>query len=245
MTAQTTVRYASKIDVAPASWDHVFSPSSALALITTVDASGRVNAAPFGSCIRVCHEPVQIAITVNTGDVGNPNRSEGQFWTHDTFDNVLATGEFVVNLVPFEQSVIEKVFVCGLPFKSGINELEKSGLTALASKSVRAPRVAECHAHFECKLEWTKAWAHRMMILGRVVNVSVDEGCLDERGWPYLDRIKPTHFCQGKMVPAYQVTSVPWQYTGSRDDLVGGYKGPLSGPSGGPSDSTTTARPAL
>lgn len=245
MSLDAAIRCAQKIDVSPANWDHVFSPSSVLAAITTVDARGRVNAAPFGSCIRVCHDPVYIAFTVNVGDIGNPDRREGQFWSHDTHDNVIATGEFVVNVVPFERAVIEKIFICGLPFKPGVNELEKAGLMQLASRTVKPPRIAECHAHFECKLEWTRGWAHRKMILGRLTAVSVDEGCLDERGWPLLDRIKPTHFCQGKLVPAYQVTSVPWEYAGSPDDLVDGYNGPLRGPATGPLDSKVFERPSL
>ena len=48
----------------------------------------------------------------------------------DTTVNVLATGEFVVNVVPFEQAMLDKVPVCGLPFRPGVNELEKAGLTA-------------------------------------------------------------------------------------------------------------------
>ena len=244
MTQDSGARFARKIDVPMANWDNVFSPTSVLGVITTVDAQGRVNAAPFGSCIRVCHDPVHIAFTVNAGSIGDPRLREGQSWSHDTHDNVLATGEFVVNMVPFEREVIEKVFVCGLPFKPGVNELEKAGLGQIASTSVRPPRVAECHAHFECKVDWTRPWLHRNMVLGRVTAVSVDEGCLDERGWPLLDRVKPTHFSQGKVVPAYQVTSVAWKYSGSREDLVNGFQGPIQGPTGGPADSNTAGRPS-
>jgi len=236
---------ANKIDVPRASWDHVFSPTSLLALITTIDGLGRVNAAPFGSCIRVCHDPMDVAFTVNKGEICASTRLAGQSWSHDTCDNVLATGEFVVSVVPFETSVIEKVFVCGLPFKPGVCELDKARLNALPSMSVKPPRIAECHAHFECRVIWTRDWAHRMMIVGRVSAVSVDEGCLDERGWPLLDRIKPVHFCQGKVVPAYQVTSVQWEYSGSREDLVDGFDEPLRGPTSGPQDSMASGQPGF
>src|SRR5262249_25307585 len=52
-----------KIDVEPRWWDNVFAPSSCLVLITTVDRQGTVNAAAFGTCTRVCHEPMYIAFT--------------------------------------------------------------------------------------------------------------------------------------------------------------------------------------
>lgn len=245
MQPDDSSRMAQKIDVQAANWDHVFSPTSLLALITTVDQQGRINAAPFGSCIRVTHDPVDIAFTVNRGGIGKVQRLAGQSWTHDTCDNVLATGEFVVNVVPFEKAVIEKTMMCGLPFRPGLNELEKTGLSWLEAKTVKPPRIAQCHAHFECRVLWTRDWDHRMMVVGRVSAVSVDEGCLDERGWPLLDRIKPVHFCQGKVVPAWQVLSVPWEYTGSRADLVDAFNESLRGPNAGPADSTAPGRPSL
>src|SRR5499426_998496 len=88
-----------KIDVEPRWWDNVFAPSSCLVLITTVDRQGRVNAAAFGTCTRVCHEPMYIAFTCSADN--------------DTTNNALSTGEFVVNVVPFEQAVLDKVPVCG------------------------------------------------------------------------------------------------------------------------------------
>src|SRR4029077_3275620 len=139
---------ASKIDVQPEWWDNIFAPSPCLVLITTVDRESNVNAAAFGTCTRVCHEPMYIAFTCSADK--------------DTTNNVLATGEFVVNVVPCEQAVLDKVPVCGLPFKPGVNELERAGLTAIPARVVRPPRIAECRAHFECKVEWTRAWLYRV-----------------------------------------------------------------------------------
>ena len=49
-----------------------------------------------------------------------------------------ATGEFVVNVPPFEREILEKVRVVGLEFPPRVNELEKAGLTALAAKTSEA-----------------------------------------------------------------------------------------------------------
>lgn len=98
-------------------WDRLFAPSSALAIITTVDTEGAVNAAAFGTATRVNHNPVDIAFTCR------PSK--------DTSLNVLATREFVVNLPPFERDVLEAVRVVGLPFARGVNELTKAGLHEL------------------------------------------------------------------------------------------------------------------
>ena len=194
---------ADKIDVKPEWWDNIFAPSSCLTLITTVDQQDQVNAAAFGTCTRVCHEPMYIAFTCSAD--------------RDTTRNVLATAEFVVNVVPFEQPMLDKVPICGLPFRPGVNELEKAGLTAIAAKTVKPPRIGECRSHFECKVEWTKQWLHRVMVVGRVVAASVDEGCVDANGYLVWDRLKPAHYCgheyKNGFVAAYQKMDVDMIYT--------------------------------
>src|SRR4051812_3006933 len=62
-------------------WDRLFAPSSCLSIITSVDHDGRVNAAAFGTCTRVLHNPVYLAFTTTLGN--------------DTANNILATGAFV------------------------------------------------------------------------------------------------------------------------------------------------------
>ena len=193
-----------KIDVPNEHWDRLFAPSSCLVMITTVDDTGQINAASFGTCVRVCHEPVYIAFTVGAAK--------------DTYHNVLATDEFVVNVPSFEREILEKVRVVGLEFPARVNELEKAELTAIPSKVVKPPRIAECRSHFECKVEWTKQWLHRLMVVGKVVGASVDEGCVDENGYILWDKVKPAHYCgheyKTKFVAAYQTMQVDMTYDG-------------------------------
>jgi flavin reductase (DIM6/NTAB) family NADH-FMN oxidoreductase RutF len=97
-----------------------------------------------------------------------------------------------------------------------VNELEKAGLTAIASKVVKPPRIAEYRSHFECEVEWTKQWLHRVMIVGRVVAASVDEGCVDGNGYVVWDKLKPAHYCgheyKNGFVAAYQKMDVDMIY---------------------------------
>src|SRR5580698_8116035 len=101
-----------KLDQPPKYWDRLFAPSSCLAMITTVDRQGRVNAALYGTCTRVHHEPVYIAFTANVGA--------------DNANNILAGSDFVVNLPRFEAESLEKVRIVGLPFAPGVSEIEKA-----------------------------------------------------------------------------------------------------------------------
>jgi flavin reductase (DIM6/NTAB) family NADH-FMN oxidoreductase RutF len=190
-------------------WDRLFAPSSCLAAITTINADGRVNAAAFGTCTRVHHHPVYIAFTTTLGN--------------DTANNVLATGEFVANLPPFDRSALEKVMVVGLRFAPGVNELEKAGFTALPSVIVKPPRIVECPRHFECRVEWTREWAGgRLMVCGRLVAASADADCVDDKGYLVWERAKPAHYCgapyRNMFVSAYQTMAVATPYEGPEAD---------------------------
>jgi flavin reductase (DIM6/NTAB) family NADH-FMN oxidoreductase RutF len=194
-----------KIDVPPEHWDRLFAPSACLVMITTVDVEGRINAASFGTCVRVCHDPVYIAFTTSV--------------TKDTCQNVLTTQEFVVNVPPFEKEILEKVRIVGLEFPTGVNELNEAGLTAITSNVVKPPRIADCRSHFECKVEWTKQWLERVMVVGEVVAASVDQGCTDANGYVVWDRLKPAHYSgheyKTKFVAAYQWMEVDMVYKGT------------------------------
>jgi flavin reductase (DIM6/NTAB) family NADH-FMN oxidoreductase RutF len=170
-----------KVDVPSGHWDRLFAPSACLVMITTVDEAGIVNAASFGTCVRVCHDPVYIAFTVGA--------------YKDTYNNVLSTNQFVANVPPFERAVLEKVRVVGLEFPPQVNELEKAGLAAIPSKIVKPPRIAQCRSHFECEVEWTRQWLNRLMVVGKVVAASVDEDCVDKDGYVVWDKLKPAHYC--------------------------------------------------
>ena len=202
-----------KTDVRSEWWDNIFAPSSCLVIITTVDPQGRINAASFGTCTRVCHDPMYISFTCGT--------------SKDTYNNVLATGEFTVNVVPFDQAMLDKTLVCGLPFNASENELAKAALTSLPARKLRPPRIAECHSHFECKVEWSKQWLHRLMVCGRVEAVSIDADCITDDGFIVWDKVKPAHYCgmryRDRFVPAYdKPTRGVWRYEGHDGEFRAG-----------------------
>jgi flavin reductase (DIM6/NTAB) family NADH-FMN oxidoreductase RutF len=202
-----------KIDQPPELWDRLFANVGQLAMITTIGADGKVNAATFATCVRVVHEPLHIAFTTSL--------------PKDTYRNVKETGQFTVNLASFDRALLEKACILGLPFAPGVNELDKAGLTALPARKVRPPRILECHRHFECEVEWTKEWGKRVMIVGNAVAASVDADCVDERGFLRFDRVKPVQYCgapyqkfddkppyKHMFVGAYETMSVGTPYDG-------------------------------
>jgi flavin reductase (DIM6/NTAB) family NADH-FMN oxidoreductase RutF len=203
-----------KRDQPPEYWDRLFAPSSCLAVITTVDGDGTVNAASFGTCTRVNHNPVCIAFTCGADK--------------HTAANIAASGEFVVNLPAFDRRMLEQVRIAGLPFARGVNELDKAGLTSLPSRIAKAPRIEEFPRHFECRVEWTQTWMNRLMVVGKVVAASVNDDCVDENGYVVWDKVKSAHFCgapyHNMFVAAYETIAVDVPYDGPEVEAYDDYE---------------------
>ncbi|HEV2303871.1 MAG TPA: flavin reductase family protein, partial [Stellaceae bacterium] len=111
-----------------------------IALATTVDAGGRVNAAPFSFFNAVSSIPPVVVLGIGGGE-GTPDG-----WK-DTERNIRDTGEFVVNLV--DEALAERMNICAVDFPAEVGELDITRLTALPSAGVKPPRIAEAPVSFE------------------------------------------------------------------------------------------------
>ncbi len=147
-----------------------------IALITSMDEQGRLNAAPFSAYNYLCTDPPIIG-------VGVANRVDHAFMPKDTARNIRRTGEFVVNVVT--EDIAEKMNLCAIDFPEGTNELDMAGLTPAPSQVVRTPRIAEAHAALECREHTTLEIGRSRIILGRVVAIYVDDAYVDPAG-PYI-----------------------------------------------------------
>jgi flavin reductase (DIM6/NTAB) family NADH-FMN oxidoreductase RutF len=153
-----------------------------IALITTVDKQGRINAAPMSFVMPVEMDPP--ILVISTGYDG------------DTYHNIHETGEFVVNTVT--EGIKKQIWICGKSFPRGINELEKAGLHWEPSEKVKPPRVVECPANFECKLDWTHEGPDYIVLAGRVVAANVRKGVL-KGGRLDAEHVKPLLHLSGKL----------------------------------------------
>ncbi len=112
-----------------------------VAWITTVDAAGRVNAAPFSSYNYVCHSPPMLA--VNIGDRAGELK--------DTARNMLATGEFVVNVAT--EDMLEPMHESAADYPPEVSEPEVLGIELLPGRFVKVPRIAGSPVQMECRLD--------------------------------------------------------------------------------------------
>ena len=91
--------------------------------------------------------------------------------------NILSTGQFIVNVPGTD--LAKKIWQIADAEPAGEKELTQAGFTPIKSVKLSAPRIAECRAHLECSLDWTKKYGEDMVIFGRVLLASVDKSVVD------------------------------------------------------------------
>jgi flavin reductase (DIM6/NTAB) family NADH-FMN oxidoreductase RutF len=154
-----------------------------IALVTTVDLAGRVNAAPFSFFNAVSSVPPVVVLGISPGD------SAGDGWK-DTERNIRDTGEFVVNLV--DEANAERMNVCDVAFPTGVNELEMAGLHPLPSAEVKPPLIAEAPVSFECRRITGLSLGPRSTLeIGRVIHIHIRDDLVDpERFYVQTDKLR-------------------------------------------------------
>jgi flavin reductase (DIM6/NTAB) family NADH-FMN oxidoreductase RutF len=142
-----------------------------IAWVSSTSAAGIHNIAPFSFFNVFGAAPLILGFAPMTPD----DRVR-----KDTLENVVALGEFVINIAT--EATLERMDATGRPYPPDVDEFAVAGLTPLPSVKVRAPRIAESPINFECVLHQlvplgTGAGA-ATLVLGRAVHLHVDEGVL-------------------------------------------------------------------
>jgi len=136
-----------------------------IAWVTTCDAGGAVNAAPFSFFNVVGSAPP----TVVLGLLGDPEKG-----FKDTARNIMATAEFVVNLVP--EGLAEAMNITAVDAPAGLNELGLAGLDTAPSVMVKPPRIMQSPVAMECKMHSSIVTGpYQTLIVGQVVSMFVDD----------------------------------------------------------------------
>ena len=141
-----------------------------IALVTTLNQDGLVNAAPFSFFNLMGADPPVVALGI-ARDASRP------LGLKDTARNILHNGEFVVHAV--NESIAEAMNVCGTDFPPEMSEIETAGFTLLPSVQVKPPRIAEAAAQMECRHVTTVEIGRTRVLLGEVVHLHLHEQFYD------------------------------------------------------------------
>jgi flavin reductase (DIM6/NTAB) family NADH-FMN oxidoreductase RutF len=148
-----------------------------IAWVTTLSPDGIVNAAPYSFFNVMGHEPPTVTI-------GLLRAAGTQF--KDTAANILATGEFVVNLV--SQAMVGAMNVTCMDAPPEVDELAAAGLEALPCAKVKPPRIGGSPVSFECRMLTSLVTSPRQtIVIGRVVHAHVADAFVTDAARCHID----------------------------------------------------------
>ena len=102
--------------------------------------------------------------------------------SHDIIEK---SGEFVINLTT--EKLAFATDYCGVKSGRDVDKFREQNLTPQKSKAVKCPSIAESPVNIECKVTEIKELGSHDMFMAEIVNVSVDEDLMDEKGRLCLD----------------------------------------------------------
>jgi len=113
-----------------------------IAFVSTVDAEGRPNLAPYSFFNAFSSNPPIL--------VFSSNRKVKDNTTKHTLANVEATKEVVVNVVTHD--IVRQMTLTSIEYPEGVSEFAKAGFTPIKSDLVKPFRVKESPINMECKV---------------------------------------------------------------------------------------------
>ncbi len=152
-----------------------------IAWVSTVDAKGVRNVAPFSAFNYVSHEPPMVMFSCS------PRKGQPK----DTLVNIMATREFVVNLV--NEDVGEAMNCTSGNYPPEVDEFVVANLTPVPSTRVGPPRVGESPVSMECVLIQTLNLprSKNVVVIGEIVWFEIADNILNERGTADPKKLKP------------------------------------------------------
>lgn len=154
--------------------------------ISTISREGVVNLAPYSFYNAVGDNPPMVMFCCTGPHKEGPHK--------DSRVNAEETGEFVVNLASYD--LREAMNQSSAHVERDVDEMTLSGLEALPSELVRAPRVKGAAAHLECRYLQSvelPTWSPdspNTIVIGQVVGVHIRDDVIVD-GRVDIGRIRP------------------------------------------------------
>ena len=159
-----------------------------IAWVSSVDADGVKNVAPFSFFMAITGDPPTIAFSSSVRAIAPGTEKTKK----DTLRNVETTGSFVVNVV--DDALAEAMNVTSGDYTPDVDEFTQAGLVAAPSVKVKPPRVAAAPVNMECRLAQIIPVGNlpHHLIVGEIVHMHVRDDVFDPAtGRLDMHRLKP------------------------------------------------------
>lgn len=144
-----------------------------IAWVSTQDADGVSNLAPYSFFNALADTPPQVMFSSNGGKV---DQLEGK----DSLANIRATGVFCINIV--EEAMKDAMNISSAPAAKSVDEFERAGLEAAQCDTIDCPRVLGAPASLECRMTQIVPLLgdNSFMVIGEVTGVHLRDNCLKD-----------------------------------------------------------------
>jgi flavin reductase (DIM6/NTAB) family NADH-FMN oxidoreductase RutF len=177
-----------------------------IAVVSTVSVDGHLNIAPFSYYNVVSDMPMALSFSI-TGPKADRT-------IKDTLRNVRPAaeggmGEFVINAAT--EHYAPAIARAGVSLPYGSSEFDYAQLTPAPSRTVKAPRIAEARASFECRTLRIVPVGEAHLVIGEVTHLWLQDGLADERMRVDPNRLEPigrlagTTYC--RVIDLFEMTA--------------------------------------
>jgi flavin reductase (DIM6/NTAB) family NADH-FMN oxidoreductase RutF len=144
-------------------------------IVGTYDVAGKANAMTVAWGGICCSKPPCVAISVRKATY--------------TYGNLAERRAFTVSL-PTQDQVVAADYL-GTASGRDTDKFAVARLTPVASELVDAPYVGESPFVLECRVVHVAELGLHTLFVGEILDVKVDEGCLDAKGRPTAELVRP------------------------------------------------------
>ena len=177
-----------------------------IAFASTIDENGNDNLAPFSFFnVFSANPPIMVF---------SPARSGRTNTTKDTYNNIKAVPEVVINIVNYD--MVHQMSLASSPFAPGISEFEKAGFTSVDSETIKPQRVAESPVQFECKVIDVKELGNEggagNLVICEVQKIHINEAVLndnqmiDQHKIELVSRMGGNWYCKADENSMFEIT---------------------------------------
>ena len=151
-------------------------------LVGCRDEEGRDNLMTAAWAGTICSDPVMVSVSIRK-----------ERFSHAIIEN---TGEFTISLTT--TGLARAADFWGVRSGRDTDKFREMKLTPLESSKIRAPGVAESPVVLECRVKEILRLGSHDMFIAEVVNVSVDERYLNEKGRLELEKADLIAYSHGE-----------------------------------------------
>lgn len=113
-----------------------------------------------------------------------------------SYELLLETGEFVINLPP--EKLVRAVDFCGVRSGRALDKWKETGLTRERGSATGVPLVGECPVNLECRVKSRVELGSHHMFLADILAVHVEERLLDQNGRLCMEKAELLAYSHGE-----------------------------------------------